>query len=88
MTRCVNVLWCLGMPRNRITLLRNTQGLKPVDVASKLGVTERTAWRWERGEVQIPDDKKLALASLFGVTVGFLMGWPEENGNGDEGVAA
>lgn len=76
------------MPRNRITLLRNTQGLKPVDIASRLGVTERTAWRWERGEVQIPDDKKLALAELFGVTVGFLMGWPEDNGDDGERAAA
>lgn len=70
---------------NRIALLRNTQGLKHVDVASRIGVTERTVWRWEKGEVQIPDDRKLELAALFGVTVGFLMGWPEGNGNGDNG---
>lgn len=54
-------------------------GYRPVDLASKMGVTERTAYRWERGEVQIPDEKKLDLARFFKVTVPFLMGWPDES---------
>jgi len=76
------------MAKNRIEMLRQAAGMKPVDIASRLGVTERTAYRWERGEVQIPDAQKLALAELFEVTVSFLMGWPDEpNGNGQR-VAA
>lgn len=69
-------------------MLRTMAGLKPADIADAIGVTERTAYRWEAGEVQIPDERKLALAALFKVSVEFLMGWPEvPNGNG-ETVAA
>lgn len=67
-------------------MLREMAGLRPVDIASKLGVTERTAYRWERGEVQIPDERKLQLADLFAVSVPFLMGWP--NGQDDSERAA
>lgn len=72
------------MSENRIGHLRETANLRPADIASRLGVTETTARRWEAGKVQIPDEKKLALAELFEVSVPFLMGWPEpeHNGNG------
>lgn len=75
--------------KNRIEMLRTVQGMRPVDIASKLGVGERTAVRWERGDVQIPDERKLALARLFGVTVAFMMGWPEqpENDDGEQRAA-
>jgi DNA-binding transcriptional regulator YiaG len=64
---------------NRIQLLREAAGLKPVDVASRIGVTERTAYRWELDQVQIPDTRKHELAALFHVSVAYLMGWENEN---------
>ncbi len=41
-------------------------------------VSERTVYRWEAGEVAIPDQKKLDLADLFGVSVIWLMGWEDQ----------
>lgn len=71
---------------NRLTALREAADLLPVDVASRLRVTERTVYRWERGESAIPDRHKLALAELFGVSVAWLMRWEDQgNGNGDGG---
>ena len=73
------------MPKNRIAMLRQIAGLRPADIASRLGVTETTARRWESGKGEIPDGRKLALAELFEVSVPFLMGWPDvPNGNGDK----
>lgn len=68
------------MPKNRIEMLRNQAELKRVDIASRLGVVEMTVMRWERGDTQIPDQQKLALAQMFNVSVPFLMNWPETNG--------
>lgn len=69
---------------NRIEALRNASGLSRAGVADRLGVTERTVYRWEKGEVQIPDEQKLALADLFGgVSVVYMMGWRDGNGNGN-----
>lgn len=71
------------MVKNRIEMLRNMAKLKPVDVASAMGVGERTVVRWERGLNQIPDEQKLALAEYFEVSVSFLMGWDSREGNGN-----
>jgi transcriptional regulator with XRE-family HTH domain len=78
-----------SMP-NRLARLREIQGLSRTDIASRLGVkSERTVYRWERGETPIPDDHKLALADLFGVSVTWLMGWDNhDNGNGHQERAA
>lgn len=70
--------------RNRIRALRNASGLSRAGVADRLDVTERTVIRWEKGEVAIPDERKLQLAELFGgVSVPHLMGWDRSNGDGD-----
>ena len=81
------------MPRNRIGLFRRSAGLTTSDLAARVGVSKRTVERWESGEVRISDAKWIALSDLFGVSVVFLMGWPdpstEENGhNGEERGAA
>jgi transcriptional regulator with XRE-family HTH domain len=73
------------MANNRIGLLRRIAKLKPADIAREADVTERTAYRWEAGEVQIPDEKKLLLAELFECSVAFLMGWPDAESNGENG---
>lgn len=75
------------MPTNRIATLRRAAGMLQVDIASRLRVSERTVDRWERGQVQIPDRQKLALAEVFGVGVSFLMGW-DDGANGTSEQAA
>lgn len=75
-------------PSNRIELFRNASGFSRAYVADQLNVTERTVYRWERGEVQIPDEQKLALTGLFGgVSVVLMMGWEgQHDGDGDGGL--
>ena len=56
--------------------LREANGLSRLDVAAKLGKkTERTVYRLEHGHTDIPDEDKVALAELFGVSVAWLMKW-------------
>jgi transcriptional regulator with XRE-family HTH domain len=77
-----------AMP-NRLYRLREAQGLSRTDISERLGVSERTVYRWERGDTHIPDDHKLTLADLFGVSVTWLMRWSEDtNGNGGERAVA
>jgi transcriptional regulator with XRE-family HTH domain len=74
------------LPSNRIASLRTASGLSRPDVAARLGLkSERTVYRWETGQSGIPDSSKFALADLFGVSVPWLMGWENENGDGDGG---
>jgi transcriptional regulator with XRE-family HTH domain len=71
------------LPTNRLSQLRTASGLSRTDVAARLGLkTERTVYRWETGESGIPDATKLELARMFGVSVAWLMNWPEDNGDG------
>lgn len=62
---------------NRLTACRETTDLTRAGVADRLKVTERTVYRWEIGQNQIPDNTKRELAALFGVTTSELMGWDE-----------
>lgn len=68
---------------NRIAKLRRMSGLERVDVAARLRVSERTVYRWERGETQVPDEFKLELAEMFAVSVPWLMGWETDNDGND-----
>lgn len=63
---------------NRIRELRTARQLKQYDLAAELRVDQSTVARWERNVGSIPDDKKLALAQLFEVSVEHLMGWDRE----------
>lgn len=68
-----------NLPPNRIEKFRVASHLSRAGVADRLGVGEATIARWERGGAQVPDEKKLALAELFGgVSVAYLMGWENE----------
>ena len=63
---------------NRVRELRVARELKQYDLAAELRVDQSTVARWERNVGSIPDEKKLALAELFGVSVEHLMGWDRE----------
>jgi transcriptional regulator with XRE-family HTH domain len=73
---------------NRILEIRKASKLRLRDVAVALGTTERTVNRWERGEVQIPDSQKMALAEYFHCSVLWLMGWEDGPNGNDDGHAA
>lgn len=64
---------------NRAKSLRMALGKKRGKVAEDLGVDQTTLWRWEERRSAIPDDKKVALATYYGTSVDWLMGWSEED---------
>lgn len=60
---------------NRLAELRKARGLKLVEVAAAVNKDQSVVHRYERGSVQIPDDVKGTLASFYGVSRAYLMGW-------------
>lgn len=62
---------------NRLAEIRSAAGVSQAALSRELNIDKSTVWRWEQGSRQVPDDVKLWLAARFGVTVPYLMGWPE-----------
>jgi transcriptional regulator with XRE-family HTH domain len=73
----------VSVPKNRLEELRTALGISRKDFAAKLGVCERTVYRWETGETAIPRKHWALLSDLLGVSVAYLLGF--ENGNGGNG---
>lgn len=65
-------------PPSRLPELLATRGLSLRDIAAHCSVSQTTASRWVRGQMQIPDEQKLKLAEYFDVPVAFAMGWEEK----------
>ena len=64
---------------DRIKETRLSRGLTLAQVADSIGVKEATAQRYESGDIKnIKHDTILSLASLFGVSPAYLMGWTDE----------
>lgn len=63
---------------NRLAELRHLASLSQAALARRLEVDAVTVWRWEHGRMNIRDEHKLALAEIFGVTPGYLMGWESD----------
>jgi transcriptional regulator with XRE-family HTH domain len=66
------------LPPNRLLELYENAAMRRSEVAALCKVGERSVYRWERGEVAIPDEHKLALAQFFGVSPEHLMGWDRQ----------
>lgn len=64
---------------NRIKALRIANKITQDDIAKKLGVSSMSVSRWEKGEAQIKPDKAQALADYFSVSVGYLLGYSDED---------
>ena len=75
------------LPANRLRELRQNHGLKLYDISARFRVEPSTVNRWETGRSAVPDASKLDLADLYGVTVAYLMGWPEQPCSSDETLA-
>lgn len=69
----------------RIKDCRLEKGLTLREVAEHLGVKEATAQRYESGNIKTLKQKTIAaLANLFSVSPGYLMGWTEIKTPADE----
>lgn len=63
----------------RLYDLRKQHGYTLKEAAAKLGVSEGTMQRYEKGIIkEIPYDSITALADLYDVDPGYLMGWQAE----------
>lgn len=56
-------------------------GVTQQEIADKIGVTKRTYIYWEKNERQIKPEKAQLLADYFGVNVGYLLGYTDDNIN-------
>lgn len=63
---------------NRLKELRQEKKLTQQELANEIGVTKRTYIYWEKGERQIKPEKAQQLADFFGVGVGYLLGYIDE----------
>lgn len=63
---------------NRLKELRQSKKQTQQEIADIVGVTKRTYIYWEQGERQIKPEKAKVLADYFGVTVGYLLGYNDE----------
>lgn len=66
---------------NRLRALRTSKGISLAKLGVEIGVHESTISRWESGESGIPDHRKQQLAEYFHVSVPWLMGWTDGDGN-------
>jgi transcriptional regulator with XRE-family HTH domain len=60
---------------NRLREIREERHLTRRELSLRLDVTESTVERWESSKTRIPDERKLELAEVLGVTPSELMGW-------------
>lgn len=65
-------------PPNRLRELREARGLGRTQLAAQIGRDTSTLLRYEAGNGGIPDEVKLRLALIFGVSVEHLMGWDRD----------
>jgi len=60
---------------NRLKELRQEKKLSQKEIAKEMSISEKTLSRWENGESQIKQEKAKQLADIFGVSVGYLLGY-------------
>ena len=67
----------------RLKALRETSGMTLEEVAKIINVTKQTVQKYESGVVvEIPSDRIEALAEVYNVSPGYIMGWedlPKQN---------
>ncbi len=62
----------------RLKALRKSKGLKQVDMAEVMGITDRQYQRYEYGMVNVPATTLNFFADYFGVTTDYLLGREKE----------
>ena len=69
---------------NRLKELRKRDKITQVAFAKDNGIPRRTLQSWENGESQIKPEKAQHLADIFGVSVGYLLGFNIDDVTEDE----
>ena len=69
---------------NRLKELRKRNKITQVAFAKDNGIPLRTLQSWENGESQIKPEKAQQLADIFGVSVGYLLGFNIDDVTEDE----
>ena len=64
---------------NRLKELRKEKKLTQKELAEETDIPYRTLQRWENGESQIKPEKAEKLADYFGVSVGYLLGYDDND---------
>lgn len=64
---------------NRLKELRKEKKLTQKELADIAEVSKRTLAYWEKGETNIKPDKAQKLADYFGVSVGYLLGYDDND---------
>ena len=64
---------------NRLKELRKRKKMTQQELANIIGVTKLTILRWEKGDRQIKSDKAQQLGEYFNVSVGYLLGYEDNN---------
>nr|WP_321500252.1 helix-turn-helix domain-containing protein [uncultured Dethiosulfovibrio sp.] len=54
--------------------MRETNGLSRSEIASRMGISRQTIFRWEKGENEPDDQTKKDLAKLLKTNIAYLMG--------------
>ena len=62
---------------SRLKELRQEKKLTQQELAKEIGVSKLTILNWEKGEHQIKSEKAQQLADIFGVSVGYLLGYED-----------
>ena len=62
----------------RLKALRLSKGLKQVEMAEIMGITDRNYQRYEYGKINVPATTLNFFADFFGVTTDYLLGRGEE----------
>ena len=62
---------------SRLKELRQERKLTQQELAKQIGVSKLTILNWEKGEHQIKSEKAQQLADIFGVSVGYLLGYED-----------
>lgn len=66
----------------RLHALREEKGMTCEEVAKRIGTTRQTMSRYETGAIaKIEYEKIVALARLYDVHPGYIMGWCERDGS-------
>lgn len=63
----------------RLKALRKEKRMTLDDVAKRIGVGRATVLKYENGMItNVPSDKVESLATMFGVSPAYLMGWTDD----------
>ena len=64
---------------SRLKELRQAKKLTQQELAKQIGVSKLTILNWEKGEHKIKSEKAQQLAEIFGVSVGYLLGFNNDD---------